>query len=32
MERPNAWKTYNETQLAELEAISKKYRAYLDNG
>ena len=32
MERPNAWKTYNEAQLAELEAISKKYRTYLDNG
>ena len=32
MERPNAWNTYNETQLCELEAISKKYRAYLDGG
>ena len=32
MERPNAWKTYDQTQLNELEAISKKYRKYLDNG
>ena len=32
MERPNAWKNYDAAQLAELEAISKKYRAYLDNG
>ena len=32
MERKNAWTTYNETDLAALEAISKKYRAYLDNG
>ena len=32
MERPNAWKTYDQAQLNELEAISKKYRAYLDNG
>ena len=32
MERPNAWKTYDQTQLTELETISKKYRKYLDNG
>ena len=32
MERPNAWKTYDQAQLNELEAISKKYRTYLDNG
>ena len=32
MERPNAWKTYDQTQLNELEVISKKYRKYLDNG
>jgi DNA polymerase-1 len=32
MERPNAWKKYDEQALAELEAISKKYCYYLDNG
>ena len=32
MERPNAWKTYDEKALCELEAISKKYRVYLDLG
>ena len=32
MERPNAWKTYDESALAALEEICKKYRVYLDNG
>ena len=32
MERPNAWKTYDEAALKQLETISRKYRAYLDNG
>ena len=32
MERPNAWKKYDQAQLNELEAVSKKYRNYLDNG
>ena len=32
MERPNAWKKYDEQALAELEKISKKYCYYLDNG
>lgn len=32
MERPNAWKTYDQTQLDALETISRKYRDYLDNG
>ena len=32
MERPNAWKKYDEKALGELEAISKKYCTYLDNG
>ena len=32
MERKNAWTGYNETQLAELEALAKDYRKYLDHG
>ena len=32
MVRENAWKHYDEAALAQLEAISKKYRKYLDNG
>ena len=32
MERPNAWKTYDESALSALETIAKKYRVYLDNG
>jgi len=32
MERPNAWKKYDEQALNELEAISKKYCHYLDCG
>ena len=32
MERPNAWKAYDENSLNELEAISARYRAFLDNG
>ena len=32
MERKNAWTGYNETQLAELEALAKDYSKYLDHG
>ena len=32
MERISAWKKYDETALKELEAISKRYRDFLDHG
>ena len=32
MERPNAWKTYNKTELKKLEAVAAEYRAFLDAG
>jgi len=32
MERKNAWKSYNENDLAALEQFSKEYRAFLDAG
>lgn len=32
MERPNAWKSYTEEQLKELEKLNKDYRAFLDAG
>ena len=32
MERPNAWKAYDENALKDLEAVSTRYRAFLDNG
>lgn len=32
MERPNAWKTYQETALKALEDVSRRYRAYIDGG
>lgn len=32
MERPNAWTTYDDGALEALEAISQKYRDYLDHG
>ena len=32
MERPNAWKQYDEASLNELKEISRKYRVFLDNG
>lgn len=32
MERKNAWKSYNEQQLAELEILAGEYRSFLDNG
>ena len=32
MERPNAWKQYDESALKALEDVSRKYRKYLDNG
>jgi len=32
MERLNAWKNYDENAIGELEAVSGRYRAFLDNG
>ena len=32
MERTTAWNTYNKTELRKLEAVSKEYRAFLDEG
>ena len=32
MERPNAWKTYNKTELKKLEAFAKEYKGYIDTG
>ena len=32
MERPNAWKTYTESDLKLIEELAKKYRCFLDNG
>ena len=32
MERTNAWKTYDEEKLSAVEAVSKRYRAFLDAG
>ena len=32
MERKNAWKSYDEQQLAGLEALAREYRKFLDNG
>lgn len=32
MERPNAWKSYDENALSALETISRKYRDYIDGG
>ena len=32
MERINAWKTYEKNDLEALEALSKRYRAFLDAG
>ena len=32
MERENAWKKYDEAALCELEAMSVRYRDFLDNG
>lgn len=32
MERKNAWETYDETQVQALEAVCRRYRAYLDTG
>ena len=32
MERNNAWKNYDEKALAELEAVSARYRGFLDQG
>ena len=32
MERKNAWKNYDEQQLAGLEALGREYRKFLDNG
>ncbi len=32
MERPNAWKSYGEKQLQELETLCREYREFLDKG
>ena len=32
MERPNAWKTYNRTELKKVEALAAEYRTFIDNG
>ncbi len=32
MKRENVWKTYSEEQIGELEALSLRYRAFLDAG
>jgi len=32
MERKNAWETYNEEQLQELEKLNREYRDFLDHG
>ncbi len=32
MERRNAWKDYNNTEIKELEKLCKDYRLFLDNG
>ena len=32
MERRNAWETYDEKQIGQLEAVYRRYRAYLDAG
>ena len=32
MERKNAWKTYTPDQLSQVEAVSRQYRSYLDDG
>ena len=32
MERNNAWKNYNAAALEELEALSRRYRSFLDAG
>lgn len=32
MERKNAWETYDQDQLKELEKLNAEYRAFLDNG
>jgi aspartyl aminopeptidase len=32
MERPNAWKTYNKTEMKKLEAVAAEYKDFLDHG
>ena len=32
MERPIAWNAYDESALSALEALSRRYRDYLDAG
>ena len=32
MERPNAWKTYNKTEMKKLEDTAKEYKRFLDAG
>lgn len=32
MERPNAWKTYNKTEMKKLEKFAEEYKAFIDAG
>ena len=32
MERPNAWKKYNKTDLKKLESLAVEYRDFIDRG
>ena len=32
MERPNAWKSYNKTEMKKVEALAAEYRGFLDRG
>ena len=32
MERPNAWKQYDESALVQVEAAAARYKKYLDAG
>ena len=32
MERPNAWKNYNKTELKKVEETAKEYKAFIDAG
>ena len=32
MERPNAWLTYSDVDMQDLENVAKKYRHFLDVG
>ncbi len=32
MERPNAWKNYNKTELKKVEETAKEYKRFIDAG